>query len=197
MSAMRSPRLGRMQFASALWGLVTAFHVLADTDIPRETELTLSGIQLADAQSAKMPFGMKPVLDDPDSDRPKAYICNQDQSERLALVYYEGDTAYVISEFRVEQVTTRYIDCSQPETPIEHFVSGKGIALGMQREQLARILGKPHHTHPQLDETVLIYRIDGKSASGFLQRYGAPAYFGQYHFREGRLVRFSFGFELP
>ena len=194
---MRSFQLGRMQFAAALCGLAAACHGFADTDIPRETELTLSGIQLVDAQSAKMPFGMKPVLDDPDSDRPKAYICNKDNSERLALVYYEGDTAYVISEFRVEQVTTRYIDCSQPETAVEHFVSGKGIALGMQREQLVRILGEPQKVHPQLDETVLIYRIDGKSASGFLQRYGAPAYFGQYHFRENRLVRFDFGFEFP
>ena len=194
---MRSFQLGRMQFAAALCGLAAACHGFADTDIPRETELTLSGIQLVDAQSAKMPFGMKPVLDDPDSDRPKAYICNKDNSERLALVYYEGDTAYVISEFRMEQVMTRYIDCSQPETPVEHFVSGKGIALGMQREQLVRILGEPQKIHPQLDETVLIYRIDGKNASGFLQRYGAPAYFGQYHFREDRLIRFDFGFEFP
>jgi len=194
---MRSLQLGHMQFAAALYGLAAACHGFADTDIPRETELTLSGIQLVDAQSAKMPFGMKPVLDDPDSDRPKAYICNKDNSERLALVYYEGDTAYVISEFRVEQVMTRYIDCSQPETAVEHFVSGKGIALGMQREQLVRILGEPQKVHPQLDETVLIYRIDGKSASGFLQRYGAPAYFGQYHFRQDRLVRFDFGFEFP
>lgn len=188
-------RPGRRQFTSALCGLVAAFHAFAD--VPREAELALSGIQLNDAQSAKTPFGMQPVLDDPDSDRPKAFICNADRSERLALVYYEGDTAYVISEFRVEQVATRYVDCTQPTTPIEQFVSGKGIALGMQREQLVRILGEPHQEHFQLDEIVLIYRIDDKNASGFLQHYSAPAYFGQYHFRQDQLVRFSFGFEFP
>ena len=195
MLVMHALGLRRMQLASALCGLMAAFHAFAD--LPREAELTLSGIQLNDAQNAKAPFGMQPVLDDPDSDRPRAYVCNADKSERLALVYYEGDMAYVISEFRVEQVTTRYIDCDQQETAVEHFVSGKGLALGIQREQLVRLLGEPQHEHPQLDEVVLVYRIDDKNTSGFLQRHGAPAYFGQYHFRENQLVRFSFGFEFP
>lgn len=192
---MPSLGLGRRQIAVAVCGLL--FGIVAVADTPREADLSLSGVPLNNPQNARMPFGMQYAVDDPDSDRPKAYVCNTDNSERLTLVYYEGDTAYVISEFRVEQVTTRYVDCSQPGIPIEHFVSGKGITLGMQREQLVRILGEPHQEHPQLDEIVLIYRIDDKNTSGFLQHHSAPAYFGQYHFRQDQLVRFSFGFEFP
>ena len=190
-----SHRPSHRQIAAAFCIQLAAFS--ASAEVPREAELMLSSIRLNDPQSAKTPFSMQPVLDDPDSDRPKAYVCNADTTERLALGYYEGDTAYVISEFRVEQVATRYVDCSQPATPVEHFVSGKGVALGMQREQLVRILGEPHQEHPQLDEVVLVYRIDDKNASDFLQHHSAPAYFGQYHFREDQLVRFSFGFEFP
>lgn len=185
----------RRQIAAALPGLL--FCLGAFAELPREADLSLSGVQLNDAASAKAPFGISPELEDAENDRPLAYVCNTDSSERLALVYYEGDTAYVISEFRVEQVATQYIDCASPKKPIDHFISGKGIVLGMSREQLEHVLGKPHHEHPQLDEIVLIYRIDNKNASDFLQRHSAPAYFGQYHFRQDHLVRFSFGFELP
>jgi len=185
----------RRQMAAAIPGLLFCLGALAE--LPREADLSLSGIQLNDAASAKTPFGMQPELEDAESDRPLAYVCNADSTERLALVYYEGDTAYVISEFRIEQVATQYVDCAVPEKTVGHFTSGKGIALGMNREQLEHTLGQPHHVHPQLDENVLIYRIDNKKTSDLLQRHSASAYFGQYHFREDRLVRFSFGFELP
>lgn len=185
----------RWQAAAALQGLL--FCLSANADLPREADISLSSIQLDDATSAKTPFGMQPELDDPNSDRPKFFVCNIDNTERLALVYYEGDTDYVISEFQVEQVETRYVSCAKSPMLIDHFTSGKGIALGMTRPQLVRLLGQPHHEHPQLDETVLIYRIDNKQDSGFLQNHGAPAYFGQYHFKQEKLVRFSFGFELP
>lgn len=190
-----SLNLDCLHAAVALPGLFFCATVAAD--VPRGVDLSLSGVQLVDAQSAKSPLGAPPRLDDPDSDRPKAYLCNKDNTERLALMYYEGDTAFVISEFRVEQVATRYVDCSQPSIPIDRFVSGKGIALGMSRQQVVRILGKAHNENPQLDEIVISYRIDNKNESGFLQHHNAPAYFGQYHFREEKLVSFSFGFEFP
>lgn len=195
MPALLMRRTGRCLAAAALPGLL--WCATAAAELPVEAELSVSGLTLDDAANAKAPFGMPPQLDDPDSDHPKAYFCNHDRSERLALIYNEGDTAYIIGEFRVESVETRYSDCVQPAAPLQRFVTGKGIQLGMRRDEVTRILGPGYTEHAQLDENVIIYRIDDKGASGFLQSHHAPAYYGQYHFRQERLIRFGFGFEFP
>lgn len=181
----------------AIPALLFSTAACAAPDLPRQADLSVSGILLDDAASAKTPFGAPPDLDDPDSDHPKAFICNGDKTEKLVLVYYEGDTANIVSELRVERVDAKYVDCVHPAERIARFVSGKGIRLGMPRNEVTRILGKNFTEHPQLDETVISYRIDNKTESDFLQRHSSPAYYGQYHFRENRLVKFSFGFEFP
>ena len=181
--------------AAALPGLLWCSAVAAE--LPREADLSVSEIQLNDAPSARLPFGAQVQLDDPDSDRPKAFICNADRTERLTLVYYEGDTSYIISELQIERVETRYVDCVQPPRQIDRFVSGKGIQLGMTRNEVTHIFGKDYNEQPQLDEVVISYRIDNKNESGFLQNNSAPAYYGQYHFKQDKLVKFSFGFEFP
>lgn len=191
-----SLKLDRVRTAAAVHGLLF-YATTALADVPREVDLSISGIALNNVQHAKAPWGNTPALDDPEGDRPTAYYCNADNTERLGLVYYEGDTAYIIGEFKLEQVNTPYVDCSPSPQPIAHFISGKGISLGMSREQVVGLLGHPHHQHPQLDEIVLIYRIDNKSESDFLQHHSAPAYFGQYHFKQEKLVKFGFGFEFP
>jgi hypothetical protein len=166
-------------------------------ELPRQAELSVSGLTLNDPASAATPLGTPPYLDDAESDQPKVCICNADKSEKLTLVYYEGDTANIISEFRVERVETRYVDCLQPPTGIGRFSTGKGISLGMTQPEVARILGNQFTQHEQLDETVISYRIDNGKESDFLLRQSSPAYFGQYHFKENRLARFSFGLEYP
>ena len=63
-----SLNLDCLHAAVALPGLFFCATVAAD--VPREVDLSLSGVQLVDAQSAKSPLGVPPGLDDPDSDRP-------------------------------------------------------------------------------------------------------------------------------
>lgn len=187
----RWPRTAAVALPGLLWCSTAA------ADLPREADLSVSELQLNDVPSAKLPFGAQVQWDDPDSDRPKAFICNADRTEKLTLVYYEGDTAYIISEFRVDPVETRYVDCVQPPKTIDRFVSGKGVQLGMTRSEVTHLFGNDYNEHPQLGEVVISYRIDNKNESDFLQHHSAPAYFGQYHFKQDKLVRYSFGFEFP
>lgn len=177
--------------------LSTPAQALAAADLPPQAEIAVSGILLDDPGSAKAPFGAPPRLDDPDSDNPKAFFCNRDDSERLTLVYHEGDIANTVSELRVERVETRYIDCAHPASAMDHFISGKGIQLGMTLEAVAQILGKNFKEHAELGEIVISYRIENAKTSDFLQLHDAPSYYGQYHFRNNRLVKFDFGFEYP
>lgn len=194
-------RNGRVQKrgAACLLLLLAAGLARAEDDasrLPRQADIAIAGVLLNHPSSAEKPWNTAIHLDDPDSDHPKAYVCNQDKSERLVLVFYEGDTANIISEFKVERVTTRYVDCVVPARPLPGFVTAKGIHLGMLKRELVEILGEGYAEYQQPDETVISYRIDHKD-SDFLLRQNAPAYYGQYHFQENRLVRFAFGFEFP
>jgi len=188
-------RVWRWIAAAFLFELLSC--TAASAELPRQAELSVSGVSLNDPASAATPFGTPPYLDDTESDQPKVCICNADKSEKLTLVYYEGDTANIISEFRIERVETRYVDCLQPPADIGRFTTGKGISLGMTQPEVARILGDQFTQHEQLDETVISYRIDNGKESDFLLRQSSPAYFGQYHFKGNRLARFSFGLEYP
>ena len=174
---------------------LTAMAVV-DPELPRQADLMVLGIVLDHTESAQYAFGIKLEADDPDAVRPRMSLCDHDKHEKLILDFYERDTANIISELHVERILTPHADCLVPPQHIEHFISGKGIHLGMSRKEVIDILGKGYQEHPHADEQIISYRIDGKE-SPMLQRHSAPAYFGQYHFKDNRLIRFDMGFEFP
>lgn len=169
---------------------------VVDPELPRQADLMVLGIVLDHTESAQNAFGIKLEPDDPDAVHLRMSLCDHDKHEKLILVFYERDTASVISELHVERVYTPHADCLVPPQHIERFTSGKGIHLGMSRNEVVRILGSNFVEHPQQDERVISYRIDDKD-SPMLQRHNAPAYYGQYHFKDNRLVKFEMGFEFP
>lgn len=169
---------------------------VVDPDLPQAADLMVLGIVLDHTESSQNAFGIKLQPEDPDAMRPRMTLCNHDKKERLVLDFYERDTAVVISELHVEKVTTPHVDCVVPPQHIQHFDSGKGIHLGMRQQEVTNILGKDYKetTHP--DERVISYRIDDGDTA-LLQRHNAPAYYGQYHFKDNRLVKYGMGFEFP
>ncbi len=185
-------------FALCLPVLATASPAMAvvDSNLPRQVDLMVMGIVLDHTESSQNAFGIQLKPDDPDAIRPRMALCNHDKDERLLLDFYERDTATIISEMRVEEVRTKYVECLVPPQHIDHFDSGKGIHLGMSRKEVTDILGRGYHESTQRDEVVIFYRIDDRD-SALLQRHNAPAYYGQYHFRDNRLVRYDIGFEFP
>ena len=171
-------------------------RAVVDPELPRQADLMVLGIVLDHTESAQNAFGIKLEPEDPDAVRPRMSLCNHDKHEKLVMDFYERDTASVISELHVERVQSPHVECIVPPQHIEHFDSGKGIHLGMSKKEVTDILGKGYNEHAHPDEQVVSYRIDTKD-SPLLQRHNAPAYYGQYHFRENRLVRFEMGFEFP
>ena len=171
-------------------------HAVIDPDLPRQADPMVLGIVLDHTESAQYAFGIKLEPDDPDAIRPRMSLCDHDKHEKLTLDFYERDTANIISELHVEHVVTPHADCMVPPQHIEHFTSGKGIHLGMSRKEVTDILGKGFQEHPHTDEQIISYRIDDKDST-MLQRHSAPAYYGQYHFKNNRLVKFDVGFEFP
>lgn len=169
---------------------------VVDPELPRQADIMVLGIVLDHAESARNAFGIKLQPDDPDAMRPRMSLCDHDKREKLIIEFYERDTDIVINELRVERVQTRHADCTVPPQHIERFTSGKGIRLGMSKREIIDILGKSYRESAHPNEQVISYRIDDKDTA-LLQRHNAPAYYGQYYFRENRLVRFEMGFEFP
>ena len=71
------------------------------------------------------------------------------------------------------------------------------IALRRAATLPASVAGERAVRRLAIHRNTLSYRLDNKNESGFLQNNSAPAYYGQYHFKQDKLVRFSFGFEFP
>ena len=186
--------------ALALSTLLAAFHPAAhanvDPDLPKQADIMVLGIVLDHPESTKNAFGLTLAPEDADDTHPRMTLCTHDKHEKLVIEFYERDTDNVISELHIERVQTPHVDCVVPPQHIDHFDSGKGIHLGMSKKEVTDILGKNFTEHPDQDGHVISYRIDDKDST-LLQRHNAPAYYGQYHFREGRLVRFEMGFEFP
>jgi hypothetical protein len=176
--------------------IATTAQANVDADLPRQADIMVLGIVLDHPESTKNAFGITLKPEDPDAIHPSMALCNHDKTEKLVVEFYERDTDNVVSELLVERVKSKHEDCVIPPQHIDNFDSGKGIHLGMTKAEVTRILGNTYREHPNPEEQIISYRLDDKD-SPLLQRHNAPAYYGQYHFRNGKLVRFEVGFEFP
>jgi hypothetical protein len=176
--------------------LIPSARAEMDADLPRQADLMVLGIVLDHPDSAQKAFGVELKPDDPDAMHPSMSLCNHDKHEKLTLEFYERDTATIVSEMHVERIQSPHVDCVVPPQHIEHFVSGKGITLGMSRKEVTDLLGKHYTENAHPEALIISYRIDDKDIA-LLQRHNAPAYFGQYYFHDNRLIKYEMGFEFP
>jgi hypothetical protein len=71
-----------------------------------------------------------------------------------------------------------------------------GIMLGLKENEVADIQGKPQEVFQEGDYKVYRY-YDGHRKSWILRKYNQVGYLIMFWFRDGVLVRYSFGFEYP
>lgn len=129
---------------------------------------------------------------------------SQDKTESFTLFSHPGNYINDFSEFEIKEVSKNARNAHGHVTRFAHFVSGKGIRLGMDKNQVVKILGKGFTSELMKNKTeVLKYRIDmdkfpkASQEGRFLAFYGSPAYYGTYKFRDNKLIEFIFGFEYP
>lgn len=172
--------------------------VKAESDIPRQADISVSGIFLSDPESSRKVIGNSQMPKESGDDFPTIQICNSKKTEVITLVFHYGDIKDSYSEFRVRNISKPpATTCILPSKRIEHFVTGKGIHLGMSKKQLSKILGHSFTEHKNGKKTTMHYRIDDFENSRFLKKYNLPIYYGSYHFEKETLVKFEFGFEYP
>ncbi len=182
----------RSDVASIAAVAVLGLFALASSDEPRPADLGVASILFLDAKSAIAGMGTTPPMTGEDPPFGHVRYVNDDRSEAVAFVIHPGSSRMDFSEAIVERTTA-----SSPYPPfpggIKSFKSVRGIQLGMTREEVTRILGPPKSETPD----ALRYQLDKTNAKNWLARFNMPVYYGRYEFADGKLVKFSFGFEYP
>jgi hypothetical protein len=189
-----------MNYKSALVTVILLFTfvvlVKAETDIPRQADISVSGIFLDDPQSTRKVIGnsVEPKYGDV---FPTIEICNSKKTEILTLAFHHGNIRDSYSEFYIRSISKPPADCISPSKQIEHFITGKGIHLGMSKQDISKILGDNFTEQKDGKMTTIHYEIDDSIKSRFLEKYNMPVYYGSYHFEKDTLIKFEFGFVYP
>lgn len=123
---------------------------------------------------------------------------SKNYQQELTLKQHPGDAEYQISVITVRQ--SRKEDYGYRRLDVDTISTGKGIMIGMSKEELIRRLGTCYAVPDSSNEYIeLYYRIESPkdSESHLLARHNMPVYYASYKFRKNWLERFEFGFEYP
>ncbi|MHB8844235.1 MAG: hypothetical protein ACYC7L_05740 [Nitrospirota bacterium] len=169
----------------------------AESDIPRQADISVSGIYLSDPDSIRKMLGTSVTPVEPDNDFPIAVVCNSKSTEVLTLVFHYGSYRDSYSEFRVRSISKRPPNCIDSPKGGNHFITGKGIRLGISKRELINILGSGYSEKKEDHLIILQYKTDNVDTSRFIQKYDWSLYYGSYYFSKDKLVKFEFGFIYP
>jgi hypothetical protein len=184
----------RIRRATALLAAIGVLVVSSEVraDAPSAADEGVAGIRFLDAKSTITRIGTDPALTNEHPAFAHARYVNDDSSQALALIFHPGGIALDVAEAIVE---TAGENPTYPRFPggAPRFQSARGIHLGMSKSEVTRILGSADSA----SDHVLEYRITKENGGRWLEERNLPVYFGTYEFRDGKLFRFSFGFEYP
>lgn len=109
-------------------------------------------------------------------------------------VFFDKDTSFGITS------TYSYMNLNDIEfykSSSESFETESGIKLGLTKDEVLAIKGSTGYKETnQNDYTILSYVIDDFSTD-ILSRYNMPLYEMVLYFKDGILMRYSFGFPTP
>jgi hypothetical protein len=142
---------------------------------------TLNGMRLRNVASVEKMIGTSENMIDAQDEQTE--VTNSNGRQVLTMVFHPGDIVNQFSQFKIEYnsegIKSKYrVNSSE-------FITGKGIKLGINEQDLLRALGPPKEK--KIDKDYLLYSY--KQEDGL--------YFGSYWFRNGKLEKFWFGEEYP
>ena len=165
-------------------------------EAPQSADISVNNIFLMDKPSQEKILGKNIKFIEQIDSHPTAIFTSSSGSEFLSIVAHEGGSGEV-AEFDVSYSTKNKTTAPRLKN-IRNFLSGKNIQLGMSKTQLFSTFGKPQHHSSKGKFEAYEYRIeDLESKNKFLTYYNMPIYFGNYTFKNNKLIKFRFGFEYP
>lgn len=193
---------------------ITLFPQIKNIEIPQFVEISLNEIVLHDTISSRIVLGTENI-------KPWQYgpvfefkFLNRNKTQLLTCTFHPGDYLFSISEFKVEMnIKDRNINIDTFSTQIPvieeilNFITGKGIELGIDSTEILEFLGKPKQMSNEDGIGILFYEIKNPllfpeenikdDYREFFHFYRTHMYYGEYKFRNGKLIEFAFGFPYP
>ena len=192
------PRLPGMFWAAFLFlnfNLLSADAKLPE--LPKAADTSVDGIYIGDPESSVRVLGSEIKLIESRSDFPHVNVLNKDKTQVLVLIFHPGGVRNSFNEFRVSSVDPAFSEKACHLKKVVSFRTGKNILLGISKEKVVSILGDGFQEKSEGKVNIVKYVIDNFNNSSFLKFYNMPIYYGEYQFRNNKLMKFSFGFEYP
>lgn len=124
------------------------------------------------------------------------FYSNASGTDILDLVEHPGSIRNSFSEIILFRQDCFPLGATATKTV--SFVSSKGIKLGLRATEVRRILGKPHDVKTVKSGKVTYkYTCDDPAKCPSLAKYNMPTYTAVAEFANGRLVKYSFGYDYP
>jgi hypothetical protein len=160
-----------------------------------DTSINVS-LKLLDPASVREKLGDQHGKLTEDEGPDRIQLANRNRTEYLILYHSYGSNANAFSEFEIGILPGG--SGSFRTTSFSTFKTRRSIRLGMKLDSLFDIRGKEDTIYIHSGYTVLHYETtDLHFGNGILGRYNMPSYEESYYFKEGRLVKYLFGFPNP
>jgi len=166
-------------------------------ELPIAADISVNGIYNGDPESSTRVLGKKITLIESRIEFPHVNVLNKDKTEVLVLIFHPGDIRNSFNEFRVRPVAPGFNEEAFHLEKVDSFKTGKNISLGLNKGKVVSILGYGFQEKVKGNMKILKYVIDNFESSSFLKYYNMPIYYGEYEFKNNKLMKFSFGFEYP
>lgn len=162
----------------------------------KSPDLSISGIQLTDVESAVKVVGTSPPLYDSEDDLPHARFVSTNGAQEMVLFAHYGAVPDEYAEVEVRIAGAEAL--ALKDLPIESFKTGRGVELGMSSSQVLALFGSCLKTRQKTRSELFIeYEIANADRDPELKDFGLPVYYAEYEFQNDKLVRFRFGFAYP
>jgi hypothetical protein len=179
----------RCLLIATLVGLAAKTQAEPPRSIPERADISVNGIFLEDPASTEKVLGKEIPHEE------QLVYWNKDRTQLLTLLFHGGDTVHAFAEFKVTRAGKG--DSAVKALSFPTFITGKGVRLGLSQRQVTAIFGKGVEEDVGRQHLIRYSIEDIQTKTPFLKHYNLPSYYGEYRFEDGKLIEFSFGFELP
>jgi hypothetical protein len=163
---------------------------------PAYVEKGVGGVILRDAETGERFVKKNGLGTTSDDGLLHTFYSNAAGTEVLDFVQHPGDARHSFSQANI--FASECFPLGAPEISDKQFLSSNRIKLGSRASDVRRILGKPHEvTVGKSGRTAYKYSCDDPAKCPSLAKYNTPTYTAVAEFVNGRLVRYSFGYDYP
>lgn len=126
-----------------------------------------------------------------DADPGRVMFYDANLMQYLILYHLAGANANRFNEFEIGKLTPGHKYAGHIKIKLQ---TESGIELGISKQRLMLIKGKPSNVSVQKNQLMLIYTIRDVS-NALLLKQNMPEYRAIYYFTNNKLVKFIYGFE--